>query len=390
VPGTSKKGVNQYNSPQPQKRKRKKRVYTKKAKKGVPRDFWQALLCTAVLIAAFALISMAVLGIRRGKIPQVHQLFEPAVEQAAEPDAATPEIPLPKTAVRQEPSAQESSPAKKPTAVSKPSMEKKASVNSAEKAPANKPDNRQPVKTSTAKPASLKPAAPPKLPPKPAHQGTLVFIIDDAGNNLKELEPFLRFPGPLTIAVLPGLPHSAEAARRIRAAGKEVFLHQPMEASGGQDPGPGAIYAGMDAAEMLAVLNQNIAEVGPVAGINNHQGSRITADQQAMETVLAFCRERGISFLDSRTTANTAVPAAARDIGIKIGERNIFIDNEQDRPSMNRSIEGGLVWASQRGSAVMIGHIWSPELAPLLAELYQNVIAQGYTLATASDLINRH
>ncbi|MDR0455989.1 MAG: divergent polysaccharide deacetylase family protein [Treponema sp.] len=333
---------------------------------------------------------MAVLGIRRGKIPQVHQLFEPAVEQAAEPDAATPEIPLPKTAVRQEPSAQESSPAKKPTAVSKPSMEKKASVNSAEKAPANKPDNRQPVKTSTAKPASLKPAAPPKLPPKPAHQGTLVFIIDDAGNNLKELEPFLRFPGPLTIAVLPGLPHSAEAARRIRAAGKEVFLHQPMEASGGQDPGPGAIYAGMDAAEMLAVLNQNIAEVGPVAGINNHQGSRITADQQAMETVLAFCRERGISFLDSRTTANTAVPAAARDIGIKIGERNIFIDNEQDRPSMNRSIEGGLVWASQRGSAVMIGHIWSPELAPLLAELYQNVIAQGYTLATASDLINRH
>jgi polysaccharide deacetylase 2 family uncharacterized protein YibQ len=191
----------------------------------------------------------------------------------------------------------------------------------------------------------------------------------------------------LTIAVLPGLPHSVEAARRIRAAGKEVFLHQPMEASGGRDPGPGAIYAGMDAAEILATLNQNIAEVGPVAGINNHQGSRITADQQAMETVLGFCREQGISFLDSRTTASTAAPAAARNLGIKIGERNIFIDNEQDRLSMSRSIESGLVWASQKGSAVMIGHIWSPELAPLLAEFYQNIIAQGYTLAPASDLV---
>ena len=62
--------------------------------------------------------------------------------------------------------------------------------------------------------------------------GTLVFVIDDAGNNLRELEPFLNISGPLTIAVLPGLPHSAEAAKRIREAGKEVILHQPMEALG--------------------------------------------------------------------------------------------------------------------------------------------------------------
>jgi polysaccharide deacetylase 2 family uncharacterized protein YibQ len=123
--------------------------------------------------------------------------------------------------------------------------------------------------------------------------------------------------------------------------------------------------------------------------MNNHQGSQVTMDQQAMETVLAFCREQGICFLDSRTTAQTAVPAAARNMGIKIGERNIFIDNEQDRPSMNRFIESGFAVASQKGSAVMIGHTWSPELAPLLADLYQNIITQGYTLATASALINQ-
>jgi polysaccharide deacetylase 2 family uncharacterized protein YibQ len=162
-----------------------------------------------------------------------------------------------------------------------------------------------------------------------------------------------------------------------------------MEALGGQNPGPGAIYAGMNTAEILAILNQNLAEIGPVAGMNNHQGSKITEDQQMMETVLAFCHERGIHFLDSRTTAETAVPAAARNLGIKIGERNIFIDNEQNRPSMNRYIESGLALASQKGSAVMIGHTWSPELAPLLTELYQNFIAQGYTLATASEIIKR-
>jgi polysaccharide deacetylase 2 family uncharacterized protein YibQ len=215
----------------------------------------------------------------------------------------------------------------------------------------------------------------------------VVFVIDDAGNNLWELEPFLRFPGPLTIAVLPGLPYSTEAARRIRAAGKEVFLHQPMEAVGGQDPGPGAIHSGMDSAAIRSVIRTNLAEIGPVAGMNNHQGSKITMDENAMETVLALCREEGIYFLDSRTIAETAAPAAARRLGIAIGERDIFIDNVQERSSMKKYIEEGLVKAEQKGSVVMIGHTWSPDLAPVLAEMYSGFSARGFSLSTMSRLM---
>ena len=230
-------------------------------------------------------------------------------------------------------------------------------------------------------------ALPPEPPPRP-NRGTLVFVIDDAGHNIHDLEPFLRFPGPLTIAVLPGLSHSAEAARRIREAGMEVFLHQPMEAVGGEDPGPGAIYLWMSDEEILEILERNLAEVSPVSGMNNHQGSRITADERIMELVLGFSREHGIPFLDSKTTAASVAPAVARRMGITIGERNVFIDNEQDRASMQRAIDGGLRIASQRGSAVMIGHVWSPELAPLLKELYQRLVDQGFTFATASQIIN--
>jgi polysaccharide deacetylase 2 family uncharacterized protein YibQ len=198
------------------------------------------------------------------------------------------------------------------------------------------------------------------------------------------LEPFLRIPGPLTIAVLPGLPYSAEAARRIRAAGKEVFLHQPMEAIGGQNPGPGAIYAGMSGAEIRAILAANVAEIGPVAGMNNHQGSKITADAAAMETILAFCREHGIYFLDSRTTADTAAPAASRRLGIKIGERDVFIDNIQERASMIQYIEEGMRKADQKGAAVMIGHTWSAELAATLQELYPDRAGRGFSFSTIS------
>jgi polysaccharide deacetylase 2 family uncharacterized protein YibQ len=212
-------------------------------------------------------------------------------------------------------------------------------------------------------------------------------MIDDAGNNLRELEPFLRFPGPLTIAVLPGLPDSAEAARRIRAAGKEVFLHQPMEALGGQAPGPGAVYSGMSREEVRAIVGRNLDELGPVAGMNNHQGSRVTMDEELMETILVLCRERGIYFLDSRTTADTVVPRVAKRLGIKIGERDVFLDNEPEKTGIIRSVRDGLERAAARGQAVMIGHTWSPELAPALAELYPELMTRGYSLSTVSRLM---
>jgi len=225
-------------------------------------------------------------------------------------------------------------------------------------------------------------------PPRPVESlGNLVFVIDDAGNNLRELEPFLRIPFPLTIAVLPGLPYSAEAARRIRAAGKEVILHQPMEAVGGQYPGPGTIYSGMSADEIKSILIRNIAEIGPVVGMNNHQGSKITMDREAMETILAFCAANDLYFLDSRTISESVVPVVAREMGMAIAERNIFIDNEQNKDAMLRFIESGLVRAGRNGSAVMLGHTWSPDLAPLLAEQFPLFTQQGYTIMTVSDII---
>jgi polysaccharide deacetylase 2 family uncharacterized protein YibQ len=243
--------------------------------------------------------------------------------------------------------------------------------------------SQRPAVTSARRPSTESPPA-----QKPVENlGTVAFVIDDAGNNLRELEPFLRIPFPLTIAVLPGLPYSAEAARRIRAAGKEVILHQPMEALGGQNPGPAAIYSGMSSDEIWAILKNNIAEVGPVVGINNHQGSKITMDKEAMETILNFCGEHGLYFLDSRTTADTVVPVIANQMGIKITQRDTFIDNEQDRDSMLSYIKSGLERARRNGSTVMIGHTWSPQLAPLLAEQFPLLSNQGYTIKTASNLL---
>jgi hypothetical protein len=144
----------------------------------------------------------------------------------------------------------------------------------------------------------------------------------------------------------------------------------------------------MNADEIKSILERNIAEIGPVAGINNHQGSKITMDREAMETILTFCAANGLFFLDSRTTAESVVPVVARQMGINIVERNVFIDNEQNKEAMIHFIENGLTRAQRLGSAVMIGHAWSPDLAPLLAEKFPLFAEQGYTIMTASDILD--
>lgn len=112
-------------------------------------------------------------------------------------------------------------------------------------------------------------------------------------------------------------------------------------------------------------------------------------DETAMEIILSLCREHRIHFLDSRTTAETAAPAAAKRLGVKIGERDIFLDNIQEKASIVRYAEEGLEQAKRKGTAVMIGHTWSPALAPVLAELYPGFLEQGYTLSTVSRIMEQ-
>lgn len=223
----------------------------------------------------------------------------------------------------------------------------------------------------------------PELPKK----GSLIFVFDDAGHNLEQLQIFLDLPFPCTIAVLPRLAKSAEAAKRIRSAGKELILHQPMQSVNLEiDPGPGSIQPGMTAEEIRTIISANIEEIAPLAGMNNHEGSLITSDEIAMRTVLQLCREKGLYFLDSRTTSKSAVPAAAKFLNMQIWERAVFLDNEKKLSSLKQQIAAGLETAAIQGSAIMIGHIFTPELAILLKEMYPALIEEGYTFSTISKM----
>lgn len=264
----------------------------------------------------------------------------------------------------------------KPKEIEKPNRENKA----------KRPES--PIITDKPKPQEQEPdvsAYPIQDLPELPSKGKLIFVFDDAGHNLEQLQYFLDLPFPCTIAVLPKLPNSRETARRIRAAGKELILHQPMQALNPNiNPGDGAVKPGMDREEIKKIVASNVEEIGPIAGMNNHEGSLITSDEKAMEAVLELCREKNIYFLDSRTSSKSVVPQVAKKLNMSIWERAVFLDNKRDKAYMKKQIIEGLEIASQRGEAIMIGHVFTVDLAILLKEMYSDLTQEGYTFSTIS------
>ena len=228
--------------------------------------------------------------------------------------------------------------------------------------------------------------------PSAVNGAQLVFLFDDGGQNLNQLQKFLELPFPITVAVLPRLAHSAESAKAVRAAGKELMLHQPMQAvNSSVNPGPGAIKPEMSEDEIKNTLFYNINELAPIAGLNNHEGSAITADAEKMEIILKVAESQGIYFLDSRTNVNTQVPYVCHELGYSYYERNgNFLDNEKTKENALKELRKNLDIANKNGVVIMIGHIWSANFLPeFLNEVYPELKSKGYTFTTVSKCKGR-
>lgn len=261
--------------------------------------------------------------------------------------------------------------------------------------PAAKPESPEPGRASEIQEhsSSLQPSAEDRRPVRPtayrraAPRGKLIFVIDDVGNNLDELKPFLHFPGPLTLSIMPQRPYTLESYRMILGAGKVPILHQPMQADGNQNPGAGAIYTAMSKGQVDAVLKKNLSGMPEIRWVNNHEGSKATSNIDTMTYVLGYLKSRGIHFLDSRTSPESAVKQAALRLGLPYYKRNsYFLDNEVKSSDIEKEIEFGLNVARKEGYAVMIGHVWDRDLPRLLIDWYPRLVAEGYEFADIRSL----
>ncbi len=150
------------------------------------------------------------------------------------------------------------------------------------------------------------------------------------------------------------LPDQVATARR---AGHEILLHVPMETVGDDtDTGPNALLTGLPPEELARRMAWNLERVDGYVGVNNHMGSRFTADRPGMTALMKELGKRGLMFLDSRTAANTVGHGIAREAGIPSLIRDVFLDNEATVASVTAQLAEAEKLARRRGFAVAIGH----------------------------------
>ena len=214
----------------------------------------------------------------------------------------------------------------------------------------------------------------------------LAVVVDDAGHNIADAEAYLRFPGKLTVAVLPHLDASEAVVARAKKAGKEVILHQPMEPQGSSDPGPGAIKVGLDEPAVVDLLEWNFGSV-VTQGVNNHMGSRVTADRLTMDAVMSYLQRTNRFFLDSRTTPDSVAQEAAAHYGVPFLSRDVFLDVNVDEATVNAAIDRGLRIARRHGSAILIGHVTNRVVLSVLERRLREIEQAGFELVHLSELL---
>lgn len=188
----------------------------------------------------------------------------------------------------------------------------------------------------------------------------IALIFDDFGADEDIARRFLdELDIPITLAVIPYQKHSADIIKLTRQSGQTPFLHMPMEPLNSDAMGNLSEYyllTSMENEELITRTRKMLVDYDGVAGVNNHTGSRMTADSRAMETVLKEIRDRKLIFVDSRTTADTVAEMTARSLGIPTASRQVFIDQGYNAGDVTSSMLELADIARKKGSAIGIGH----------------------------------
>jgi uncharacterized protein len=240
--------------------------------------------------------------------------------------------------------------------------------------------------TSEVRPANRPAATSPKRPR--ASGPRLAIIVDDLGNDRAAADAIFALNCPITLAVLPNHPHSAEIAAEARRRGYEVIVHLPMESVSNQKHESHELHPGMTAAQVSSFIDESLRSVPGAAGANNHQGSQSTADLQLMDELMPALRQHNLFYVDSRTTVATVAYDTAQRLGVPSGYRNTpFLDNIPELAAVRHQLRLALRRAQERRAVIAIGHP-HPATLQALKEVLPEAKAGGVDLVYASELVH--
>ena len=215
----------------------------------------------------------------------------------------------------------------------------------------------------------------------------VAVIIDDMGLDRRRSAQIVALPGPLTISFITYADHLPEQAAAARRQGHELMMHMPMQPlSASKDPGPDALSDQLPPDELRRRVVADLGRFEGYVGVNNHMGSRFTADGPGMRIVMEELQKRGLLFVDSMTTGKSTGQAMARAVGVPSAGRDVFLDDRDDQAAIAAQLARLEAQARKSGSAIAIGHPRDKTIAALAAWL-PGLAEKGFTLVPVTAVV---
>ncbi len=199
-------------------------------------------------------------------------------------------------------------------------------------------------------------------------ENKVAIIIDDMGSSLEAVQEICALKLPVTVSILPLSTYALETAQIAHEHGLEVMLHLPGESlnhQDGIDETNGFIRSGMDEKDIRRIIEESLAKVPYVEGINNHMGSKITQEETVMRPILELLKGKGLYFIDSRTTADSIAYDLAQKMGLRSAYRNVFLDSPTGVNFTKQKIVDLCRFSLRTGKAIAIGHPFPETLEAL-------------------------
>ena len=219
-------------------------------------------------------------------------------------------------------------------------------------------------------------------------RGIIAIIIDDFGYRNDHISNgFLELPAKLTYAIIPGHDHSQLFSKKAYDAGYEILVHLPMENIGktyGEEEYVLMSYFQDD--EIKSRINSAFDNLPEAIGLNNHQGSRGTADSRVMTLLAGVIKDKKKFFIDSRTTSNSLANSTMRRYNVPTNQRDVFLDNDLDEEKIKTQLYKLADVSERKGIAIGIGHV-KPQTLNVLKNEIPVLKQKGFRFEFVSRLV---
>ena len=199
-----------------------------------------------------------------------------------------------------------------------------------------------------------------------------------------------QLPGTVTLAFAPFASDLEAWIEQARAAGHEVMLQLPMEPFDYpvNDPGPYTLLTSLSVEDNIERLEWLLSRFTGYVGVTNYMGSRFTSSPQHVRPILEVLKQRGLMFLDSRSSRNSVAAGIADEIELARALNNRFLDNVASRNAIDARLEDIERIATATGYAIGIGFPY-PVTIERVAAWAATLEGKNLVLTPVSALVNR-